>query len=251
MMDFDKIKQAVNSIEMSKTMEDRVKKNCNSIEKDKPMQLNLKRWISVACAFGILLFMMISIPFFNKSGDPQGANFTITAYADSNDDQQLIQNLSSEKATLDLSTEGRTNGVGGIGGDGANLIFTNVLLKLTGEEIDLITYTINKGMFVEDVTFTAKEKQDIDWLLSEKINYITSEPGSDVYEAIKEIGHTYTVKYNEQDEYKYTLALPHDGEFVVEEDIIINAIVKYTDGNTEQQDIIVTQESDSISLVLK
>lgn len=251
MMDFDKIKQAVNSIEMSKTMEDRVKKNCNRIETEKSRPFNFKRWISVACAFGILLLMMISIPFFSKNGGPQGANFTITAYADSNGDQQLITNLSSEKATLELSTEGRTNGLGGVGGAGANLIFTNVLLKLTGEEIDSITYTINKGMFVEDITLTAKEKEDIDLLLSEKINFISGEPGSDLFEAIKEIGHTYTVKYNEQDEYKYTLALPHDGEFVVEEDIIINAIVKYTDGNTEQQDIIVTQESDSISLVLK
>jgi len=75
------------------------------------------------------------------------------------------------------------------------------------------------------------------------------EPGSEMYQGIKEIGNTYTVKYNEQDKYEYTLAIPHDGD-VVEDDIIINAIVKYTDGNSEQQDIVVTQESNSISLKL-
>ena len=59
-----------------------------------------------------------------------------------------------------------------IGGDGANLIFTDVMLKITGEHIDSITYTISKGKFVEDVTFTAKEHADRDWLLSEKIYII-------------------------------------------------------------------------------
>ncbi|MFJ7953483.1 hypothetical protein ACIQZG_18420 [Lysinibacillus sp. NPDC096418] len=249
-MDFDKIKQAVHSIEMSETMEERVKKNCNSIEKDKSGQFNFKGWISVACAFGILLSMLIGIPFFSKNGDPQSANFTITAYADSNGDQQVFTNLSSEKATFELSTEERTNGLAGVAGGGVNLIFTNVMLKLTGEEIDSITYTMSKGKFVEDITLTAKEKDDLDWLLSEKINYISGVPGSNVYQAIKEIGNTYTVKYHEQDKTKYTLAIPHDGEYVVEDEIIINAIVKYTDGETEQQEILVTQESGSISLVL-
>ena len=109
---------------------------------------------------------------------------------------------------------------------------------------------MSKGKFVEDITLTAKEKDDLDWLLSEKINYISGVPGSNVYQAIKEIGNTYTVKYHEQDKTKYTLAIPHDGEYVVEDEIIINAIVKYTDGETEQQEILVTQESGSISLVL-
>ena len=68
---------------------------------------------------------------------------------------------------------------------------------------------------------------------------------------IKEIGNTYTVTYNEQDKYKYTLAIPHDGNYVIDDDIIIEVIVKYTDGNSEQQDIVVKQESNSISLELK
>ncbi len=56
MMNFDKIKEAVNTIEMPKTMKNRVKKNCNIIEKK-----NFKRRISVACAFGFLLLIMIGI----------------------------------------------------------------------------------------------------------------------------------------------------------------------------------------------
>lgn len=71
-----------------------------------------------------------------------------------------------------------------------------------------------------------------------------------IYQGIKEIGNTYTVPYNEQDQYEYTLAIPHV-DWIVEDDIIINATVKYSDGKSEQQDINVTQESDSISLVLK
>ena len=76
-MNFDKIKEAVNSIEMSKTMKSRVKKNCNIIEKKN----NFKGRISVACAFGFLLLIMIGIPLFNNNGNFQVANFTITAYA--------------------------------------------------------------------------------------------------------------------------------------------------------------------------
>lgn len=250
MMDFDKMKQAVNSIEMSKAMEERVKKNCNRIEKEKSRQFNFIRWISVASAFGILLSILIGIPLFSKNGDPQGANFTITAYADSNDDQQLMTNLSSEKATFELSTEENLGGLLSVSGGGANFIFTDVRLKLTGEDIDLITYIINKGKFIEDVTLTAEERINKDRLLLEKIYIIYGEPGSDIYQGIKEIGNTYTVKYNEQDKYEHTLAIPHDGEYVVEDDIIITAIVKYTDGETEQQEILVTQESGSISLVL-
>lgn len=97
--------------------------------------------------------------------------------------------------------------------------------------------------------FRAKERADREWLLWEKIYIIYGEPGSYMYQGIKEIGNSYTVKYNEQDKYEYTLAIPHDGN-VVEDDIIINAIVKYTDGNSEQQRIVVTQESNSISLKL-
>ena len=47
-----------------------------------------------------------------------------------------------------------------------------------------------------------------------------------------------------------TLAIPHDGNGVLSTDIIIEVMVKYTNGYTEQQDIVVTQESNSISLEL-
>ena len=120
------------------------------------------------------------------------------------------------------------------------------MLNINGEHIDSITYTINKGKFLEDVTLTAKEYADKDWLLSEKIFIIMSHPDLDIYNGLKEIGNTYTVKYNEQDKYKYSLAIPHDGNLVIADDIIIKVIVKYTDGKSEQQDIVVTQESNSI-----
>lgn len=249
MMDFDKIKNAVHSIEMSDTMKNRIKENCHTIEKKNSVQLNFKRWIIVACSFGILLSIMIGIPLFNKNGNFQVANFTITAYAWSDDGNQLNTNLSSEKATFELSTEERIGVLNSIEDIGSKLIFTDIMLNITGEHIDSITYTINKGKFIEDVTLTVKEVADKDWLLSEKIYIIYGEPDSDIYQGIKEIGNTYTVKYNEQDQYKYSLAIPHDGNDVVD-DIIINAIVKYTDGNSEQQDIVVTQESNSISLKL-
>lgn len=251
MMDFDKIKDAVNSIEMSKTMKNRVIENCNSIEREKVTRLNFKRWISVACVFTILLSIIIGIPFINKNGDLQVANFAITAYAVGDNGNQLKTNLSSEKAVFELLTEERIGLITSTGGGGANLIFTNVMLNITGEDIDSITYTINKGKFIEDVTLTAKENADRDWLLSEKIYIIYGEPGSDIYQGIKEIGNNYTVMYNEQEKYEYTFAIPHDGNYAIDDDIIINVNVKYTDGNTTQQDIVVTQESNSISLKLK
>lgn len=249
MMDFEKIRDAVNSIEMSKTMKNRVK-NGNILEKKKSAQVHYRRWISVACAFGILLSIMISIPFFNKNGE-LSVPFAITAYALSDDGNQLKVNLSSEKATFELSTEDRIDGgLNSVSGEGANLIFTDVMLNITGEHINTITYTINKGNFIEDVTLTDKERRDNDWLLQEKIYIIHGNPVSDTYQGIKEIGNTYTAKYNEQDKYKYTLAIPHDGNGVVVDDIIIDATVKYTNGTSEQQDIVVTQESNSISLKL-
>lgn len=250
MMDLNKIKNAVNSIEMSDTMKNRIKENCQTIEKKNSVQLNFKRQIIVACSFGILLSIMIGIPLFNKNGNFQVANFTITAYALSDDGDQLNTNLSSEKATFELSTVERMGLVKSIDDDtGSTLTFTNIMLNITGEHIDSIIYTLNKGKFIEDVTITDKEAADKDWLLSEKIYIIYGEPGSDIYQGIKEIGNTYTVKYNEQDQYKYSLAIPHDGNEVVD-DILIKAIVKYTDGKSEQQDIVVTQESNSISLKL-
>ncbi len=148
-----------------------------------------------------------------------------------NDDgNQLTTNLSSEKATFELSTEDRGSTTD-ITGDVGNLIFTKVMLNISGEHIDSITYTISKGKFIEDVILTAKKYADKDWLLSEKIFMIGNSPGSDIYYATKEIGNTYTVKYNEQDKYKYSLAIPHDGNLVIDDDIIIKVIVKYTDGN--------------------
>ncbi|GEM_PF-1729675 len=244
MMNFDKIKEAVNSIEMSKTMKNRLKENSNIIKKKKSGQLNFKRWISVACAFGFLLLIMIGIPLFNNNGNFQVANFTITAYA-SDDGNQPNTKLSSDKATFELSTEARGSTTD-ITGDAANFIFTKLMLNISGEHIDSITYTISKGKFIEDVTLTAKEYADKDWLLSKKIFMIGSSPGSDIYDGTKEIGNTYTVKYNEQDKYKYSIAIPHDGNLVIDDDIIIKVIVKYTDGNSEKQDIVVTQESNSI-----
>ncbi|WP_274309960.1 hypothetical protein [Solibacillus daqui] len=135
-------------------------------------------------------------------------------------------------------------------GNGNSLIFTDVMLNISGEDIDPITYTINKGMFIEDVTLTAEEVKNKDRLLSEKIYTISSEPNSALFQGIKEIGSTFTVQYNEQDQYQYSLAIPHDGN-KVEDDIIISVVAKYADGNSEQQNIVVNQESSSISLLLK
>lgn len=249
-MDFDKMKDAVKSIEMSKVIESRVKANCKNAEMAKTKQVHFKSWISVACAFGIIMLMIIGIPFFKNNEDIQVANFMITAYADFNDENPLYANLSEEKSIFELATGDRIGTISGVGGGGANFIFTNVMLKLTGEDIESITYTMNKGKFIEDVTLTIEEANNRDQLVLDKIYILSREPGSDIYQGIKEIGKTYTVPYNEQNQYAYSLALPHD-DWVVEDDIIISAIVKYTDGKSKQQDIIVTQESDSVSLMLK
>lgn len=246
-MDFEKIKDAVTSIEMSKAMEDRVKEK---VRKRKSVQVNYKRWIPVTSALAILLSIMIGIPYFNKNGELQVANFAITAYALSDDENQLNTPITSEKATIELAEEVKM-GVVNISGGGANLIFTDVMLKITGEQIESITYTMSQGKFVEDVTFTSKKHPGSEWLKSEKISFVISEPGSGVYEGIRNIGKTYTVTYNEQEKYKYTLAIPHDGNNIIADDVIINVNVKYTDGSSEQQDIVVTQEADSISLKLK
>lgn len=250
MMDFDKIKDAVNSIEMSKSMETRIKKKIKLPGKNQSGKQVFKRWIPAASAFGILLTVMIVIPFF-KNGSFSPASFTITAYAESYDGKQLhTQKLSSDKATFELSTEQRMGVLNSISGDGDNLLFTDIKLNLTGENINSITYTIIEGKFIEDVTLTADEIDNKDWLLEEKIYIIYGEPDSETYKGIKEIGNTYRVKYDEQDKYNYSLAIPHVNN-AIQDDIIINAIVKFTDGSTEHQDIAVTQESNSISLVLK
>lgn len=250
MMNLDKIKNSVNSIEMSKTMKNRIKENCYNIEKEKSVQLHFKKWVTVACAFGILFSIIMGISFINKNGELRVKNFAITAYAMNDDGSKIHTNLSSEKTTFDFSTTERMGLVSAIGGDGANLIFTNVMLNITGEDIESITYTLNKGKFIKDVILTEEEYADIDWQ-SSKINHISREPDSDIYQAIKEIGNTYTVAYNEQDKYGYALAISHDGNYKIEDDVIINVKVKYTDGHAEQQDIVVTQESNAISLKLK
>ena len=193
-IDFEKIKDAVTSIEISKAMEDRLKEN---IGKKKSVQLNYKRWISVACAFAILLAIMMGIPYFNKNGELQVASFAITAYALSNDGKQFNTTITSEKATIELATEDRF-GLVSISGGGANLIFTDVRLNITGEQIDSITYTLSEGKFIEDVTLTSKEFADSEWLRSKKINFLTTVPGSGVYKGIKEVGGTYTVIMNKK-----------------------------------------------------
>lgn len=250
MLELEKIKTAVNSIEMSETMKNRVKQNCKNVKKKRWAPPNRKRWISVGIAFGILLFVMISMPLINLSGNPNGANFTITAYANSTNGNPLQTNLSTDKATFELLPVERIDVITSISGNGNNLIFTDVMLNISGEHIDFITYTINKGMFIEDVTLTAEEVKNKDRLLSEKIYTITSEPDSTLFQGIKEIGPTFTVQYNEQDQYQYSLAIPHNDD-AIEDDIIISVIAKFSDGNSEQQNIVVSQDSSSITLLLK
>ncbi|MCM3709553.1 hypothetical protein [Sporosarcina luteola] len=252
-MNFEKIKEAVTSIEMSKAMENRVKEN---IGKRKSVHMDFKRWIPVASAFAILLAIMMGIPYFNKDGELQVANFAITAYALSDDGKELNTTITSEQAAIELATNDRM-GITGMGGDGGGYIFTDVMLKITGEQIESITYTMSHGKFVEDVTFTvedvtftSKKHPGAEWLRSEKIDFVISEPGSGVYEGIRNIGKTYTVTYNEQEKYKYTLAIPHDGNNVIVDDVIIKVNVTYIDGNSEQQDILVTQEENSVLLKL-
>lgn len=249
-MEFDKIKHAVNSIEMSETMKNRIKENCLTLETKRSARLNFKSWILVACSAGILLLIMLGTPFINMNGSFQVANFTITAFALSDDGSQMSTDLSSEKAILKLSTEDRIERITSTSGGGAGFIFTDVMLNITGKDIDSITYNINKGKFIEDVTLTAKERADKEHLLLEKIYIIYGEDGSDVYQGIKEIGNTYTVRYAEQDQYQYTLAIPHDGNGVVADDIKVEVIINYTNGKSEQQDIVVTQEASGISLTL-
>lgn len=244
-MDFHKIKDAVNSMEMSKAMENRLKMNYQGAKREKSSQINFQKWGSVASVFGILLFLLIGLPFINKYGDSQTENFTITVYADDSIGHELLR----EKTTIDLSTIDRVGVLNSISGDGRNLIFTDIMLNVSGENIDSIQYEINEGIFIEDVTLTKEEVNNRDKLLLEKINYITNEPNSEIFQAIKEIGNIFTVKYDEQEQFKYSLAIPpYD---TIEGDIQINVTVTYTDGTSEQQDMIINQESDSISLMLK
>lgn len=245
MMDERKIKDAVNSIKMSKQMENRLKMISHDSKQEKTYQFNTKKWGAIASVFGILMFILIGLPFINKYGDSKIGNFTIIVYADDSIGHELLKT----KTTIDLSTINRVGVLLGISGDDGNLIFTDIMLNVSGENIDSIQYEINEGVFIEDVILTKEEVNNRDKLVLEKINYLTKEPNSEIFQAIKEIGNTFTVKYNEQEQYKYSLAIPNYD--TIEGDIQINVTVTYTDGTSEQQDIIINQELDSISLMLK
>lgn len=244
MMDEHKIKDAVNSIEMSKAMENRLKIKSYDQKREKSRQINFKKWGSVASVFGILLLLLFNLPFTNHYGNSQLVNFTITAYAADSTGHQLLK----EKTTFDLGVLDRLDGLTSISGDGDNLIFTDVSLQVSGDNIDVILYEINNGTFIEDVILSKEEVANKDQLVLEKINYIMNEPNSEIFKAIKDLGNTFTVKYSEQQHYKYSLAIPPHNS--IEEDVLISVTVTYTDGTSEQQDIVVNQESDSISLVL-
>lgn len=243
-MDERKIKDAVNSIQMSKATENRLKMKCHDSQREKSHQFNFKKWGSFASVFGILLILLIGFPLINKNGGSQMTNFTITAYADDSIGHELLK----AKTTFDLSTVDRPGRINSISGGGKNLIFTDIMLNVSGENIDSILYEINKGIFIEDVTITKDDLNNKDKLLLEKINHIYGPPNAEIFQGIKEIGNTFTVKYSEQEQYKYSLAIPHHD--TIEDDILINVTVTYTDGTSEQQSIIINQESDSISLVL-
>lgn len=243
-MDERKIKDAVNSIEMSKAMENRLKTKGFDPNREKSRQTNFKKWGSFASAVGILLLLLINLPFNSIYGNSQMDTFTITAYAADNTGHKLLE----EKTTFDLATLDRPDVLTSISGDGDNLIFTNVSLDVSGENIDSIFYEINKGTFIEDVILSKEEVANWDKLVQEKINYLTNAPNSEIFRGIKDIGNTFTVKYSEQQQTKYSLAIPPHNS--LEEEILINVTVTYTDGTSEQQDIVVNQESDSISLVL-
>ncbi|WP_413363417.1 hypothetical protein [Lysinibacillus sp. 3P01SB] len=244
MMEEHKIKDAVNSIEMSKAMENRLKIKSYDQKREKSRQINFKKWGSVASVFGILLLLLFNLPFTNHYGNSQLVNFTITAYAADSTGHQLLK----EKTTFDLGVLDRLDGLTSISGDGDNLIFTDVSLQVSGDNIDVILYEINNGTFIEDVILSKEEVANKDQLVLEKINYIMNEPNSEIFKAIKDLGNTFTVKYSEQQHYKYSLAIPPHNS--IEEDVLISVTVTYTDGTSEQQDIVVNQESDSISLVL-
>mgnify|MGYP003492973028 FL=1 len=243
-MDERKIKDAVNSIQMSKAMENRLKMKCHDSQREESHQFNFKKWGSFASVFGILLILLIGFPLINKNGGSQMTNFTITAYADDSIGHELLK----AKTTFHLSTVDRPDRINSISGGGKNLIFTDIMLNVSGENIDSILYEINKGIFIEDVTITKDDLNNKDKLLLEKINHIYGPPNAEIFQGIKEIGNTFTVKYSEQEQYKYSLAIPHHD--TIEDDILINVTVTYTDGTSEQQSIIINQESDSISLVL-
>lgn len=243
-MDERKIKDAVNSIEMSKAMERRLKTKFNDSNRESLFQVNFIKWGSVASVFGILLLLLINFPIISNYGSSQTTNFTITAYAADSTNHKLLK----ENTTLDIATLDRLGVLTSISGEGDNLIFTNVSLNISGENIDSILYEINKGTFVEDVILSKEEVANHEKLVRDKINYITNEPSSEIFQGIKNIGNNFTVEYSEQQQHNYSLAIPSGNS--LEEKILINVTVTYTDGTSEQQEIVVNQESDAISLTL-
>lgn len=243
-MDERKIKDAVNSIEMSKSMERRLKMKLNDSNRESLLQVNFIKWGSVASVFAILLLLLINFPIINNHGGSQMTNFTITAYAADSTSHKLLK----EKTTFDIATLDRLGVLTSTSGEGDNLIFTNVSLNISGENIDSILYEINKGTFVEDVILSKEEVANHEKLVQDKINYITNEPNSEIFQGLKNIGNSFTVEYNEQQQHDYSLAIPSGNS--LEEKILINVTVTYTDGTSEQQEIVVNQESDAISLTL-
>ncbi|AXI00821.1 hypothetical protein DV702_14565 [Sporosarcina sp. PTS2304] len=247
------IQKELQKLEIPNTLHERSRRGVEmaKAERDKlrkPALHRRKQWISFACAFVVVLSIIFGGFYFTGTPD-HAANFTITAYASNDEGNQSHANLSPEKATFELATADRLDGgLVSISGGGANLLFTDVSLQITGEQIDTVMFTMNEGKFVEDVTLSAKERADSDWLVAQKINFITTAPDSETSQAIKEIGSSYTVSYDKQE--NYTLAIPHDGTGAIAEDIRIKVTVTYADGRTEEQTIAVTQVADAISLHL-
>lgn len=243
-MDFNKIKETVNSIEMSKSMSDRMKSNIQNKGQKRSQPFKTNKWRPMSSVFGILLLIIIGFSMLNQYGGNSNTDFVIKAYAENG----ISHNLLKEKVTFNLSTVDRQGVIKSIGGDGSNLIFTDILLHVSGENIDSIRYEINRGTFIEHIILTKDELNNKEQLLKDKINHIYSRSNSGIFQAIKEIGDSFTVKYSEQEQYQYSLAIPHHN--TVEGDIIIKVTVTDIEGNSEQQNIIVNQESESITLEL-
>lgn len=247
-MDFNKIRDAVNRIEMSQTMKNRIVDNCDIIHKKKIFYFNPKRLVSV---IGIVVVLLTAIVLLPLNKNVPTANFQIIAYAMDVDGNMQSIELSSEKTTFELLDKDRIGLINSISGGENNLFFTDFILNIKGENIQSITYTINKGIFIEDIILSTEEYRDRDWLLSENISIIYSEADSQIYHGIKEIGNSYKIMYDEQDQYEYTIAIPHDGDYSIDKDIVINIKVEYMDGSIEQRDGFVTKKTDSVVLELR
>lgn len=194
----------------------------------------------------LLLFSLLHI---NKFSNSELGSFTISVYANNN----KLHELSKEKTTIDITTLEK-EGTGAIGGI-SHLIFTGIMLNVPGENIDYITYNINKGHFIKRVFFTKEEFYNADKQTLENISQISGDSNTGIREGIKDLGNSIKVKVNEQNLNEITLALPYQGDFMgdfrIEDNIIINITVTFTDGTSEEKEILLEQESNSISFVLK